>query len=287
MKVGITGTRGFLGSAVAETLAAAGHEVVSLDRFLRAERPDVTTCPDDVGWVLHFAARTSIVESFNQPLAFYRANLESTLRAIEATRHAGAALLLVSSYVYGVPRYNPIDTDHPLAAENPYMASKLACETAGQHFARLLKFPLLILRPFHIFGGHLIPGRLISDLLQAARNGEPLFVNDPDVRRDYVYVRDFCELIGRIVERQPPATGVFNVGSGTPYTNLEVAQLVGRLAGDARPVEVRHRPRPNDVAACWAEIGPLRETFGWTPRYTLPTALEELLQTPPAVRRAG
>jgi nucleoside-diphosphate-sugar epimerase len=277
MRIGITGSQGFLGSAVACALRESACEVTPLDSCLRAQTAALDACPKDLAWVLHFAARTSIPESFDAPFALYRNNVESALRALEIAFRAGAAFLFMSSYVYGVPQYNPVDERHPLAAENPYMASKIAGETASGHLSRLLGIPLVILRGFHIYGPRGARGRLIPDLLECVHRGEPLAVNDPDAVRDYVYVRDFGDLVLRIVSTRPPKTGVFNVGSGVGYSNREVADTVRRLAGDVRPIVNRSRPRPHDVAECRADITAVKEAFGWTPRYSLEAGLAEIL----------
>ncbi len=190
-RVGVTGARGFLGGAVATALADAGHEVRRLD--LRSapvgEAGDEPAARSgSLDWVLHFAARTSIAASFDDPTGTFRANLEATRRALDWAGRAGAAFLQMSSYVYGVPERTPIDEEHPTAATNPYMASKLACESLCAQLAPWLGVPLVVLRGFSIYGPGGPPGRLIPDLLGAVRRGEPLRLNDPAPRRDHLYV---------------------------------------------------------------------------------------------------
>ena len=96
----------------------------------------------------------------------------------------------MSSYVYGNPKYLPIDEKHPVASANPYMGSKITGEEICRQLSHLLKFPLIILRVFNIYGDFEIPGRLISDLLQNLRQGNSLVLNDPVPKRDYLYIKD-------------------------------------------------------------------------------------------------
>lgn len=276
--VGITGSRGFLGGDVARWLAARGHAVVDLDAYCRepsAER--LQALPSHLDWVLHFAARTSIAQGQADPDGILRHNLAATRAALEAAGRAGAAFLYLSSYVYGQPRYNPVDEAHPVAAVNPYMASKLAGETLASEACAQRALPLVILRPFSVYGRAHQPGRLVSDLLDALRRGLPLTVNDPTPRRDHLFADDFCALVQRIVEQAGVPAGVFNVGSGVDHSNLEVAEILRELTGDARPIEVLGRPRPNDVPLFVADLRKVTAAFGWQPQASLRAGLAQLL----------
>lgn len=283
MQVGITGHQGFVGSEVAEVLAAAGHGVVNLDAYCRRPDPDTLgTVPARLDWVLHFAARTSIADSQRDPDGFLRDNLAATRAALDVAASRGAALLYMSSYVYGQPRYNPIDESHPVAELNPYMASKLAGERLASSACAALGLPLVILRPFSLYGRRRQPGRLVSDLLDCLRTGRPLAVNDPNPRRDHLYASDFSALARAIVEQVPVREGVFNVGSGVTHSNQEVADMLRLLAGEPRPVEVHLQPRGNDVLECVADLRKVSATFGWQPRWPLQAGLAELVRNLPA-----
>ena len=183
MKVGITGHKGFIGSSISKKLLKEGHEVVCLDKYTRSniiDGKEVNNYPNDLNWVLHFGASTSIRDSFENPFFTYANNTNSTLQAIKIACNCNAVLLFMSSYVYGNPRYLPIDEKHPVSSTNPYMGSKITGEEICRQLSHLLKFPLIILRVFNIYGDFEIPGRLISDLLQAVRLGNSLVLNDPD-----------------------------------------------------------------------------------------------------------
>ena len=136
---------------------------------------------------------------------------------------------------------------------------------------------MIILRGFHIYGEYLIPGRLISDLLIASKNNQPLSINDPNPKRDYLYIKDFNDLILKIVEQKPIQTGVYNVGFGEAYSNLEVANLFKRLGGSKRQVKVIGKKRENDILDCSVNVKLIKETFSWSPNYSLKKGLLDLL----------
>lgn len=279
-KIGLTGGNGFIGGSVAKALALQGHTVVSLDHLTKNRAPDrflLKNSPNDLDWVLHFGARTSIHASYETPFAFYADNLDSTLLALNIAHLCNAAFVFMSSYVYGHPEYSPIDEKHPVRAVNPYMASKVTGEEICRHFNQMLDMPLIILRGFNIYGDCRIRGRLIPDLVQAVRSKERLTVNDPKPRRDYLYIKDFCSLILKIVTRANIPSGVYNVGHGRSYSNLEVAQIISALARSDKTVKVRSNPRPNDINDCSVNVNLIQQTFAWRPEYSLRQGLSELL----------
>lgn len=281
MKIGITGHGGFIGGYAAKALSACGHVIIPLDDLIRFYNPQAITDGPSVqklDWVLHFAAKTSIRASFDDPFYTYSSNLNSTLAALKIASDSNASFLFMSSYVYGKPRYLPIDEKHPLMPLNPYMGSKIAGEEICLHMSGLLGIPLVILRGFNIYGDHYIPGRLISDMLGSIRSGTPIEVNDPLPKRDYLYIKDFCGLLVKIIEDKKNATGIYNVGYGRSYSNLEVAELASKIAGNRSRIVIRSAPRPNDVADCSVDVSLVKDTFSWSPDYSLEDGLRELIE---------
>lgn len=278
LAVGVTGRAGFLGGEFAAALAASGHQVLDLDAYCRDPRPqNLQNVAVKLDWVLHCAARTSIAQSVQDPEGFLRANLAATQAALDVAVSRGAALIYLSSYVYGQPQYNPIDELHPVSELNPYMASKLAGEQLARSVCQAHNLPLVVLRPFSVYGRRRQPGRLISDLFDCVRSGEQLAINDATPQRDYLYAKDFCKLILAVVAAQPARAGIYNVGSGVPLSNLAVAEALRSLAGDARAVAVRGQPRAHDVPVCVADLRKVSATFGWQPRWSLSDGLRDLL----------
>ncbi len=279
VKIGITGSRGFIGSELAGHLESNGFKVVKLDGHTRQEsgENEKSALPKGLKWVLHFAASTSIEESRKDPFRTYRNNIDSTLAAIEIAKESKAALLFMSSYVYGNPKYVPIDEDHPLGAVNPYMSSKIICEDICRQVSKLMSIPLVILRGSNIYGKTLIKGRLIPDLLESAKKGEQLTITDPLPRRDYLYIRDFCGLIIKILDNDPPIQGTFNAGQGQSYSNKEVAEIVRRLSSNKYPVAVNGPKRENDIKDASINVSLVKKTFMWEPSYSLEDGLKELI----------
>jgi UDP-glucose 4-epimerase len=279
MKIGITGCTGFIGGSVARYLETQGHDVVSLDSYTRfyGQEPAVhDEHPKDLTWVIHFAANTSIPKSFADPVNTYYNNISAMLKAIRIAHQSDAAFIYMSSYVYGKPKYLPIDEKHPLAPLNPYTETKIICEEICNNLMNAM--PIVILRGFNIYGDCHIPGRLIPDLLECVRKGNPIEINDPYPKRDYLYINDFQRLISSIISKNPVATGIFNVGYGCSYSNQEVAEMICALAQEKRNIIIKSQPRQNDVLECFADISLIKKTFSWKPKVSLEMGLRELIE---------
>jgi len=281
MKIGISGINGFVGSNVARVLSQDGYEVVSLDKYIRSCALKNIAIDDrcgNLGWVLHFAASTSIPLSLDNPFYTYANNLESTLLALKIAHHSKSAFLFMSSYVYGKPKYIPIDEKHPVSYVNPYMGSKIVGEEICRQINNLFEIPLVILRGFNIYGDCRVRGRLIPDLLESVRNGMPMVVNDPVPKRDYLYIKDFNSLVIKIISQDPVKTGTYNVGYGHSYSNIEVAETVRKLVNYKCSIITKSHPRPSDIMDCTVDVSLVKETFSWSPTYSLERGLSELLQ---------
>ena len=151
--VGITGISGAVGGFLKPYLKSKGMRVVSLDeKTRRLDRPNFLPEDESMDWIIHIGAHTSIEESWSDPFKFYTGNSLATLAALEIAHVNKAKFIYISSYVYGVPQYTPIDEAHPVDATNPYAASKLISEHICNEIAELCELPLIIFRPFQIYG---------------------------------------------------------------------------------------------------------------------------------------
>jgi len=252
-------------------------EAFEIDSFLHES--EKVRIKEKLDWILHFAAITSIEDAFNKPGLIYRNNLEITLKMLEASVQSKSRFLYMSSYVYGHPKYLPIDENHPIEALNPYMGSKLACEIISRQFCAQHEIPLVILRGFNIYGDTRRKGRLTSDILEAIRQKKPVMVNDPIPKRDYLYINDFLSLVERIINKSPVPSGTYNVGYGKSYANIDVAKIFCKLICDKYPINVGATHRRNDVKDIYADIRLVSETFSWKPKYSLERGFKDILQS--------
>jgi UDP-glucose-4-epimerase GalE len=317
----VTGGAGYVGSHAVKALAAAGHDVTVLDnlsaghaeavtRIARAfparrvtlvrgdtlDRPAVLEAlrASGASAVMHFAARLLVGESVEQPIGYYRANVQGTLTLLDAMAEAGVRRFVFSSTcaTFGEPEAIPIAETHPQRPINAYGETKLAVERALPHVERATGIRWVTLRYFNAAGAdpdglvgedHQPEEHLIPLAIAAVQGGRPLtiFGDDYDTPdgtciRDYVHVTDLAaaHLASlQALERGAPSTA-YNLGNGDGMTVRQVIETVGRVAGRPVPHGVGPR-RPGDPARLVAASGRARQELGWTPGHPSLDAIVE------------
>jgi nucleoside-diphosphate-sugar epimerase len=280
--VGLTGCSGFIGSHVRRHLIENGAAAVCLDGLVHpdSERSiqGLKPVPDKkLDWVLHFGASKSIEASFRDPVEIYRRNMHSTLAALKIAITCKARFLYMSSYVYGQPRYLPVDEKHPVEALNPYMGSKLLGEQLCRQIHESPGLSVIILRGFTFYGPGQDGDQLIPSVTGSIRAGRPIVVMDPDPVRDYLYISDLSRLVAKIVYSGYSGFEIYNVGGGRPYRNIEVAEIANKLAEDRVKIRVMKVSRRNDVKKCYANIDKAARDFHWRPEVDLPSGLRKCI----------
>ncbi|MBI4577495.1 MAG: NAD(P)-dependent oxidoreductase [Planctomycetes bacterium] len=268
-RVLVTGAEGFLGRRLVPRLAqlwdvvAVGHGSPGLElgcgHGVRGLPP--------VDAVVHLAAAVGWGPRGGDALRMRRVNARGTGRLMRWAAGAGVRrVVYASSYVYGPPRYLPVDEAHPLAPANPYAASKLRGEEWVRRSARAGGLDAVILRLFNVYG----PGQggdlLVPTILRQLPSGV-VVLRDPRPRRDLLHVEDAVEaflaaLLG------PPGVHTINIGSGRSHSVAEVVDRVEAAAG-VRLARVFTGPDDDPVRETRADVRRALEVLGWRPRVDL------------------
>ena len=299
MRILVTGVAGFIGSNTAETLLAAGHEVVGIDNFSsstvlnvpagiefhegRSGDAALISSLGSLDACIHFAAHIEAGESMHRPEAFFRNNVAETLQLLDVLIEMSVPKFVFSSTatVYGPEVTPPIGEDHPLGPTNPYGQSKYMVEQALAWLASRERIRVARLRYFNAAGGttqhpelHVPETHLIPILLAAAagdREGVALYGTDYDTPdgtciRDYVHVKDLADAhVLALSALDHHRDLVVNLGTGTGYSNREMIAAVERVTGVTLQVTLSDR-RPGDLAVTVARNDKAREVLGWTPQ---------------------
>jgi nucleoside-diphosphate-sugar epimerase len=232
--------------------------------------------------VYHLAAQSHVDFSINgtveEKQAFISTNVAGTLNVLLAARQAGVKLVHIStSEVYGTSQTPgvPMTEEHPLAPDaGVYAASKCAAD----HLCRVAYMtegdPVVVVRPFNLFGPHQSSEKLIPRFLRLASFGEPLTIyGDGTQRRDYLYSPDAAEALWLL--RFAPAGTIVNIGTENSWTINEVADMILRHCGD-RGMAVHAdmtKARPNEVRELNGSYAHLHNMTGWRPRTLLPAGI--------------
>lgn len=309
MKVLVTGGAGYIGSHMVLVLLESGYVVVVLDNLSNSQQISLERVAELAGRaplfvqgdirdsdllanlfaehaldaVIHFAGLKAVGESVTQPMAYYDNNVVGSLRLFQAMAAAGVKKLVFSSSatVYGDPASVPISEDFPLAATNPYGATKLHIETMLRGIqAADSDWRVSILRYFNPVGAHPsgmigedpngIPNNLMPFIAQVAagqREHLSVFGNDYNTHdgtgvRDYIHVMDLVEGHLKALAALDQHSLLCNLGTGKGYSVLEVIHAFEKASG--KPVPYHFAPRrPGDVAAVYASIAKAHELLDW------------------------
>lgn len=293
MRYLVTGGAGFIGSHLVERLVRNGAEVTVLDdlstgrreniravrdriRFVRGDAARLEMCRramQDVDYVLHHAAVTSVPQSTRNPVAAHQANVTGTLNILLAAQEAKVRRVVYagSTAAYGdnaeLPTHEAL-LPRPLSA---YAASKLAGEAYCQAFWRTHGLETVVLRYFNIFGPRQNLesqyGAVVPLFIAAALRGEPpVIFGDGGQTRDFTFVTNVVDanLLACHAPAEQAVGEVFNIGYGTATSIQELWTQVAELVG----VEVEplyDAPRAGDVRHSVASIARARDQLGYVP----------------------
>jgi UDP-glucose 4-epimerase len=244
--------------------------------------------------VIHLAASKLVGESMEEPESYFYNNLGGMTALFQAMQVAGVQRIVYSSSaaVYGNQLKIPITEDSPLNPESPYGLSKLHGEQLLAWMARCRGWAAVSLRYFNPVGAH--PSGLIGQPPESAaalvpralkallEPNSPLTVFGTDYPtpdgtglRDYIHICDLSRAhLAALSVMIKPGHRLFNVGTGRPYSVLEVLETCKKITGKEVPVEFGQR-RPGDLACASADPSRFEESSGF--KATL--GLEEMVSS--------
>ena len=295
----VTGGAGFIGSHVVDSLLSLSKKVVVFDNLLSGLEENVpsgaTLVRGDVrnprqiaeaakgaDLIFHLAANANGTVSVNDPRLDFETNALGTFNVLDAALQAGVRKFvhLSSASVYGTPQRFPMGEDHPTKPFVPYGASKLAAEICCRSFFDTYGLPVVIGRPFCVYGPRENPQLALVEVARYVRwhlNGKPIqIVGDPDRKtRDFVHVSDVVQGLLLTADRAPVGE-VLNLGSGEEVTMRELADVIGSVTG--RPAVIDAIPEiTDDTYRLVGDVSKIR-SLGYAPRVSLAEGVKDLAE---------
>ena len=246
----------------------------------------------DIGCVIHFAGLKAVGESVAMPLEYYDNNLNSTVQLCRAMKDHGVHDIVFSSSatVYSGDNDMPLkETSKTGMCTNPYGWTKYMSEQILRDTAKAVEdFSVSLLRYFNPIGAHSsgligedprgVPNNLMPYIAQVAvgrRDHLNVFGDDYDTPdgtgvRDYIHVVDLARGHVAAIDymRKHRGENVFNLGTGTGYSVLDMVHAFERVTGQRIPYEIVDR-RPGDLATVYSSPDKSAQLLGWKARYNL------------------
>ena len=325
MTILITGGAGFIGANfVLDWLAQSGEAVINLDKLTYAGNPETLTSlagdarhtlvQGDIAdtalvasllaahrprAVVNFAAESHVDRSIHGPEDFIQTNVVGTFRLLEAVRaywaelpadaKAGFRFLHVSTdEVYGsLAKDAPAFTeDHRYEPNSPYSASKAASDHLVRAWHHTYGLPVLTTNCSNNYGPYHFPEKLIPLMIVNALAGKALPVYGDGLQvRDWLYVKDHCSAIRRVLEAGRPGE-VYNVGGWNEKPNIEIVKTVCALLDSLRPksdgqsysAQISYvKDRPGHDRRYAIDASKTQRELGWQPAETFETGIRKTI----------
>lgn len=307
-KILITGSDGFIGSHLTETLVREGHTVRAfvlynsfstwgwLDTLPKEILSEIEIFQGDIrdpngvkqavkgmDEVFHLAALIAIPFSYHSPDTYVDTNIKGTLNVLQAARELGTSRVLVTSTseVYGTAKYVPIDENHPFQGQSPYSATKIGADRLAESFYRSFGTPVSIVRPFNTYGPMQSARAVIPTIItQLLAGKEEIKLGSLTPTRDFNYVKDTVQGFIEIAKSDKTIGEEINIATQREISIGQLAEeLVRQINPRARIVcdEDRLRPEKSEVNRLLGSNEKIKRLTSWQPTYTLEQGLAETI----------
>ena len=307
-RVLVTGAAGFIGSHLTEALVRSGASVRAFVRYnsrneygwLEVADPvlisEVEIFTGDLGnpeaargatagcdVVLHLGALIPIPYSYRHPREYVTANIEGTVNILEGCRQAGVSRIVhtSSSEVYGTAMTVPIDEQHPLQAQSPYAATKVAADKLALSYQQSFGTPVVVVRPFNTYGPRQTARAVIPTIISQALTRDVVELGATTPTRDFLFVEDTVRGMMACAEHAGIEGDVFNLGTGGEVSVGDTAALILSLLGKDVPVVdagERMRPPNSEVERLVADCSKIERRLGWRSRVSFEEGLRRTIE---------
>lgn len=309
-KVFVTGADGFIGSHLTEQLIEAGCQVTALaqynafdqhgwlDDLSQSHRDAIEIIKGDVrdegqmrrsikgqDIVFHLAALIAIPYSYHAPQSYVDVNVKGTTNILEASRDADVSRVIVTSTseTYGTAITTPMSESHPLQAQSPYAASKIAADMMAASYYKSFGLQTVILRPFNTYGPRQSERAVISSIIRQILDEDldHIELGNLEPRRDFTFVEDTARaFLKASTSTKLEFAEPYNAGNGKAVSIGDLVNLLQEISGTNKPVkqsEERFRPDASEVMHLECDASKFKDITGWKAQISLRDGLQRTL----------
>ena len=240
----------------------------------------------EVDEIYNLACPASPIHYQRDPVQTTKTSVHGAINLLGLAKRVKARIFQAStSEVYGDPQVHPQREDYwghvnPLGTRSCYDEGKRCAETLFFDYYRQHKLRIKVARIFNTYGTRMHPndGRVVSNLIVQALNGEPLTVyGDGSQTRAFCYVDDLIEGFLRLMNGPEDFTGPVNLGNPNEFTILQLSEKIIELTGSKSELLFKPLPQDDPVQRC-PDISLAREKLGWEPKIPLEQGLTRTIE---------
>jgi len=302
----VTGADGFIGSHLTEMLVAKGYQVKALSQYnsfnnwgwlddvnckeqievLTGDIRDPHYCKHitkGVDVIFHLAALIAIPYSYIAPDSYIDTNVKGTLNICQAAKENGVKRVIhtSTSEVYGTAQYVPIDEKHPLQAQSPYSATKIAADAMAMSFFNAFELPITIARPFNTYGPRQSARAVIPTIITKIANGmKEIKLGDVTPTRDFNYVEDTCRGFIALAESEQTIGQTVNIGSNFEISVGDTLNIIKELMDSDVQFIIdgqRIRPEKSEVFRLWCDNTLIEKLTDFKPQVDIREGLQRTI----------
>tara|TARA_B100001173_G_scaffold105778_1_gene91584 strand:+ start:528 stop:1538 length:1011 start_codon:yes stop_codon:yes gene_type:complete len=308
-KILVTGSEGFIGSHLVEKLLKLNFSVTALIQYnsfnslgwlkdiknqnkLTIIFGDIRDpqCTDKIcknaDIIFNLAALISIPYSYNSTKSYIDTNILGTNNILHSAKKFKVKKFIQTSTseVYGTPMTVPIKETHPLNAQSPYAATKIASDQLALSFYLSYDLPVTVIRPFNTFGPRqslraIIP-TIIDQFIDEKNNF--LKLGSINTKRDFNFIDDIVDGFIKTINKNSIIGEVVNIGSGKEYSIKDIIKIVEKISGRKLKLlqeSKRIRPKKSEVQRLLADNKKALKLLNWYPKYSSKKNFEIAIKT--------
>jgi dTDP-glucose 4,6-dehydratase len=233
--------------------------------------------------VVHLASLIAIPYSYRAPDSYVDTNVRGTLNLLNASRVHGISHFVhtSTSEVYGSAQSVPMDEHHPVAAQSPYAATKIAADQLAMSYFCSHGLPVTVLRPFNTYGPRQSARAVIPTIImQALTDQGTIKLGSLEPKRDFTYVEDIVAGFVKAMGRNHLAGELIHLGSQTEISIGELVKQIGMILGrDLKVVTDSDRVRPvnSEVSRLLCNRSEAERLLNWAPTVSLNDGLRSTI----------
>lgn len=298
MNILVTGACGFIGSHLVEELVRQNHKVTAfifynsrnskgwLDTLDKDVLNNIEIVTGDVRddeiifqnskkkeIIFHLAALIGIPYSYKAVKSYIDTNVLGTYNVLNSAKKNNVykTIITSTSEVYGTAQTIPIRETHPLNAQSPYAASKIAADQMALSFYRSFNLPVSILRPFNTFGPRQSARAILPTILSQLLNNKKLIkLGNLFPTRDFTYVEDTVAAFISTIKKNNIYGEVINIGNKFEISIHDILKIMKKNFGfhfDVIVDKKRIRGKKTEVKRLFSANEKAKNLLSWTPKY--------------------